>query len=122
MDLFLFIYVKDIIHITKNVLPWEGAHTFLIMSVGNYFVLSICIYGKAFLNVVISDEPNLWNDQKNYRDGQIFLVVPQLRKSLNPISLPTYIGHKLKELPVKELQELEALKIDPSTLPPYINN
>nr|WP_230968056.1 HNH endonuclease [Nostoc sp. WHI] len=105
----------------KVILPWEGAHTFLIMSIGDYFILCMCIYGKAFLNVVISDERSLWSDHKNYSDGQIFLVVPQLSKALNPISLPIYISHKLQELPAKELQELEALKIDPSTLPPYVN-
>lgn len=105
----------------QDILAWDGGHTIVFIPIGEYLMMSIFLFGRIPLNIVISDEPSLWNNKSDVidEDGIVLVVIPQLNKCVGPISLPEYLGHLQTDYKIQELTEIERLKIDKKSLPPF---
>jgi hypothetical protein len=63
----------------------------------------------------------MWKQFGVFPQGQIYLLFPQIRKHIGPIDFMTYIASKtdVSSAELNELKEIESMRIDPKTLPPY---
>lgn len=106
--------------ITSEFMGWKGAFTIRIMPVESELVLTLHFPSSRALHLVMANEPELWLDPHFAPDhfGLIFLILPQIKRFVGPISLLSYISHRSQNILLKELQELEALRVDRATLPP----
>ena len=113
-------FLSDTVDQTDSVMGWAGGYTIRLHAVDDIFVLTIHLPNQKSLHVVISDEPSLWESQEfnKFRLGQIYISFPLLGRFVGPIGLDEYIGHRVKAKPVPELEAIERMRIDPSTLPP----
>lgn len=70
------------------------------------------------MSVVISDNTVLVDslDQK-FKEGVIWLTIPSLSRSEGPIWFPDYLAHREGSQPLTALTAIEAMRIDPSSLP-----
>ncbi len=105
----------------NEIIGWPGAYTIMLHAFHDCFALSFQLpSGQSMMHIVISDSPGLWQTTslENYRHGVVFLVAPQCGKFVGPISLPEYVAHRLKNINIPALTELERLRIDPKFLPP----
>jgi hypothetical protein len=103
-----------------DLISWPGAYTLLLLATRDAFVLRFHFPSGRPMRIVISDTPELWANAKfqNYRDGEVFIILPQASKFVGPVSMRKYLGHQLKKKAVPELKAIEGLRIDPATLPP----
>ena len=81
----------------------------------------IFLIGELEGHVVISDEPALWSERPTIADGHgsVFVLVPQREIGLGPIPLEDYLAHQQSIKTLENLSSLEALRIDPDSLPPF---
>jgi hypothetical protein len=68
----------------------------------------------------ISDDPSLWppGTLEKYHPGFVYIVVPQRNAAFGPIPILNFFAHKSGSWRHPDLEKLEALKVDPSQLPP----
>ena len=109
---------------TGELLGWSGAYVVRLHAVGDDFVLSMHLSSGRVMHVSIATSPELWASTNfdPYRNGVVYLVAPQTGRFIGPIDLPSYIAHRTGVRTVTELQELEAQRTDPATLPPCREN
>ncbi len=105
----------------SNILGWDGGHVLLFRSDNQYLSLSLILFGSLEGHVVISDEPDLWSRQSTIAadNGSVYILVPQRDIGLGPVPLVDYMAHKQGIRALQDLASLEALKIDPTKLPPW---
>ena len=106
---------------TAEFLAWPGAYMIRFHIIGSDFVLSLQLpSGTKIMHLVMADEPNLWQGKgfEPYRNGVLYLMLPQLARFVGPIGLPEYVVHRTNIARIAELADLERHRIDPATLPP----
>lgn len=104
----------------KELLCYKSAHLISLLDVGEYLSLGFCLYGKIFTQIAISDEKHLWDSYKEFSDGIVYLIFPQINEIIGPIDLPSYLAHKTeKDFKIKELEELEKRRRPLKELPPF---
>jgi hypothetical protein len=102
---------------TAEFMGWKGAYTIRIVSLGKELSLALQLPNTRPMHIVMSDEPELWSKTEFQQQlGIVILVLPQIRRSLE-IPMLQYIGHGLGTSVYPPLQDLEALRVDPATLP-----
>lgn len=102
-------------------LHWNGAWVLTVgVTDGRIFLLVSTPSGRE-LSVVISDDSPLWADGrlKEYHLGQVFLILPQRREFVGPISAHTYLLHRWGVQRCAQLARIEAMRVDPSSLPKH---
>jgi len=112
-----FMHEKNIV---DDILSWEGGHVLLFKINNGKLSLALSIFGKFGGYILISDEPALLKNMKLPIDeeGSVFIIIPQRDICIGPISLPSYISHKVGNIKIEQLSKIESLKIDISKLPP----
>lgn len=105
---------------TAELLSHPAGYIVRLHIIANDFVLSLNLPSGKVMHVSMSDSPQLWEEPRfdHYRQGVMYLIAPQLGRFVGPVSLPQFIAHKTGIGKVQELQAIEAMRIDPSTLPP----
>jgi len=103
----------------KDYMCYPGAHLINILSVGKELVIGLCLYGVIFAQIVICDDKKYFSDRQELRSGLIYLLFPQIKKIVGPISLGKYIACKFSGDKLKELEEIENCRIDYKKLPPF---
>jgi hypothetical protein len=69
--------------------------------------------------VVVTDNPALLGRlNENYTEGVVWLTIPSLSRGEGPIGLPDYLAHRAGTARFLNLAAVEAMRIDPSSLPP----
>lgn len=69
---------------------------------------------------MISDEVRFWENRKEYSDGIIYLIFPQIKQFLGPYDMPHYLAHKIEnDYKINELEEIELQRIPFDKLPPF---
>ncbi|RBP12952.1 HNH endonuclease [Roseiarcus fermentans] len=103
----------------SNILSWGGAWTLFFWAQPEQFSLHICTPSSRGMNVVISDEPELWRAEQfdDYKHGAIFIVIPERKCFSGPVGLAAYLNHRNGHNIDPNLASLEALRIDPGVLP-----
>lgn len=100
---------------------WKGAYTVRMQVIGQELVLSLHFPSSRAIHLVVSNEPSLWSscssDFAAYREGVVYIVVPQLGECAGPIPMGQYVAHRLGGIHVPALDALEGKLIDPATLP-----
>jgi hypothetical protein len=112
-------FLNDKSNTTSEFMGWKGAYTILFYAIGEQLVLSLHFPSSRAVHLVMSDEPSLWQEQgfAPYREGVVFLVLPQLGHFAGPVHLPEYVSHRLGNHRVTVLRDIEARRIDPASLP-----
>lgn len=102
----------------RELLKWPGAWQLLLQRVNGALALVITAPSGQQMIVQVTNDPKLMQQlDRKYHEGEHWLVVPQVQKSIGPISYPKYLAHILGAQPLKELRELTARRTDPSILP-----
>jgi hypothetical protein len=106
-----------------RVMARPGAYAIHLHAMRDHLTLSLYLPSTHSLCAVISDTPALWTSERfaSYREGQVFLLIPQLDQFVGPLPLGSYISHRLGNAKVGKLSALEAMRIDPASLPPCID-
>lgn len=97
---------------------WRGAYTIVLSPHKDKFGLSLSTPTGKSAHIAISDDPSLWREKSTLHGGQIYIVLPQAKRFVGPISLLEYAAHVTGSWKHPSLLELEACRIDPSSLPP----
>jgi hypothetical protein len=104
---------------TAEFLGWKGAYAIRILSTGKELALTLQLPSTRAIHIVMCDEPELWSKSDIQQTlGMVFLILPQLGRFVGPISMLQYIGHRSGTSIHSALQDLEKLRVDPTTLPP----
>lgn len=103
----------------KDILSYSGAHLINILSVGKELVVGFCLYGVLLAQVVISDDKKYFSDRHELKNGLIYLLFPQIKKSLGPITLVKFIAFKYAGDKITELEDIEKERISFQSLPPF---
>jgi hypothetical protein len=104
---------------SSRFMGWPGAYTIRLQVVGAEFVLSLHFPSSRPLHIVIANEPSLWaaSDHAPYREGVVFLSLPQLPRFAGPFRMIDYISHRNGNYRMPTLDDIETRRIDPATLP-----
>jgi hypothetical protein len=104
---------------TDTFVGWPGAYTIRLHIVAAHFVLTLHFPSGRAVHIVISDDPSLWVDENfdKYRNGAVFLVLPQLGQFVGPVPLPQYLAHRLGNIKLPELAAVEERRVDRASLP-----
>ena len=104
----------------NELVGWPGAYTIMLHAFSDCFAMSFHLPSGQSMHIVMSDSPQLWRGEgfENYGDGVIFLIAPQCAKFVGPISLPEYLAHRLGNVSLPALADIERRRIDPELLPP----
>jgi len=102
-------YFKTLDSQLNKIIGWEGAYTVHFHVIKNYFGLSLYLPSTKNMHVVISDEANLWTSTilKDYLEGIIYLIIPQLGMFVGPLDLPSYFAHRRGIVSIRELEQIE---------------
>jgi hypothetical protein len=103
-----------------KLLAFPGAWIIHVKVADDFLALAVVTpAGNSFI-MAISDTPDLWKGEQfnTYRDGEVFVVLPQLAKAIGPIPTATYLSHILRNHSYPELSAIEAKRMDRSSLPP----
>lgn len=112
-----FIYEENYL---SKLICYKSAHTIILISVNNIFLIGFCLYGKIYSHIMISDEVRFWENRKEYSDGIIYLIFPQIKQFLGPYDMPHYLAHKIEnDYKINELEEIELQRIPFDKLPPF---
>jgi hypothetical protein len=103
-----------------KLLGLSGTWVIALNAYDTAFILSVITPAKRFMSIIVSDDPSLWAGDKfdKYRYGAVFVVLPQRDMFLGPIDMQRYLARAVDGASIPELSAIEALRIDPSTLPP----
>lgn len=110
----------DKANLFKELLCYKGAHLISIREVDKYLSLGFCLFGKIFTQIAISDDNKFWQNHKEYSSGIVYLIFPQIKEFVGPISLPLYLAHKSSEdYRIEKLLQIENKRVDLNKLPPF---
>lgn len=99
-------------------LAWPGGWLLLLMKAGGLPCLVVLTPdGKAMITL-LSDDPALADALPISDEGEIHVVVPAVGTSAGPIPFEDYLAFVTGVGTHPELQRLQSLRRDPSTLPP----
>jgi len=99
---------------------YKSAHAISLLDVGNLLVVGLCLYGKMWAQITISDEKRFWKDMDEFSNGIVYLVFPQLKEFIGPYDIPSYLAHKtLEDSKIEELEMIEKRRIPFDQLPPF---
>ncbi|MEP5757910.1 MAG: HNH endonuclease [Litoreibacter sp.] len=102
----------------SELLKWPGAWQLLLQQVNGALALVVTTPSGRKMVVQITDDRELLEQlDHDYREGKHWLAVPQVQKGVGPTPYPKYLAHILGSQSLVELEELAALRTDPSTLP-----
>ncbi|MFK0207699.1 HNH endonuclease [Agrobacterium sp. NPDC090283] len=102
----------------ESVLNWPGGWVLMILPFENK--LGLCLIspsGRSMMILISEDAALLANLDPKYSDGVIWITVPAAKKAVGPISLPAYLAHRIENVSLAALTELESLRGDPANLP-----
>ncbi len=100
-------------------LAWKGGHTFILLPQGRYLLLLINLFGRQMFQVVISDSIELWRNNHNLIQGQVYVLIPQRSLFKGPFTYHDYLFYLNGLGDIPELSELKSMIVDRTTLPPY---
>lgn len=101
-----------------KVLSIKGAHTLCLIPMKDHFVLSLTLFGGKTIACSISDEPELWADQKDIGMGIVYVIAQQAKKFIGPIELIQFVAHQNGSSRHPQLDILEKMRVPRSALPP----
>ena len=104
-------------HQLRRFASWDGGHCISMVPAGTSLFLQLSVFGRAPMQVVLSDDPEIWKDSPVGSWGQVYVAVPQRDKWAGPIDLLAFIAHKNGTGVVSELKAIEALRTDSAKLP-----
>jgi HNH endonuclease len=86
-----------------------STYALLLKIIDERLILCLTMPSGQTLAVVIADSPELLSDPNTtcYREGNIYIVVPQIDSFIGPVSLPEFIAYKQGLLSIPSLTELE---------------
>lgn len=100
-------------------LRWPGGWLLVLRRHPTSLSLSISPPSGRVMVIQVTDEACLLDRlDATYRDGVAWLTVPEAQRAIGPIGFPDYVAYKLAGRPHAELGALDALRGDPSRLPP----
>ena len=104
---------------TSEHIAFKGGFTIRIMAAKNELLLSVNLPSGRVVHLVMADSPALWADDRFrlYQYGAVFIVVPQVGRFAGPIKLADYVTHRLGRVAVPELEAIEALRVNETSLP-----
>jgi hypothetical protein len=103
----------------KDQMRWPGGWLLLLRRSAHSLELSIFPPSGRILAIQVSDDAALIRRlASNYSEGVVWLTVPAVGKAIGPMTFPDYVAYKTKVSENPELKALDALRGDPSRLPP----
>lgn len=102
-----------------NLIGWPGAYTFWFIVTDDTLIMVLHLPSTRAMQMTISTEPSLWQHSQSfaYHQGMVYFVLPQVRRFVGPVSLVNYLSHRSGTTLLPELEALEALRVDPATIP-----
>ncbi len=72
------------------------------------------------MTIVISNDRSILSNAllEKYQLSEVYLSVPQRAVFIGPLGLSQFLAHRGGSMKIPALAELEALTVDPLTLPP----
>jgi hypothetical protein len=103
----------------KDLLGWPGWWVLIIKLVAGKLMLSVVTPIGRTMAVVITESPTLLERlDQTFIEGNLWLTIPSLSRSEGPIWLPDYLAHRAGTPYLPALTAIEAMRVDPATLPP----
>lgn len=91
-------------------LEWPGGIQISVMPVGRFLALYFNLYGAAY-EVVISDDPYVWNRNAELGEGRAWVLIPQRDFCEGGIAISTLLAHRLGKGPSERLTEAEGWRV-----------
>ena len=99
---------------------YRSAHLISLLSLGDFLSLGLCLNGKIFSQIAISDDNQFWKNNNEFSDGIVYLVFPQIKEFIGPIDMPSYLAHKTEnDFKIKEIEIIENKRVPFDKLPPF---
>ena len=103
----------------RDRLRWPGGWVLLLLRHSKTLSLSVLSPSGRMMVIQVTDDPILLDGAgSEYRDGVVWLTVPQAAKALGPLPFPEYLAHQIGEVSHDELCALEAMRGQRDRLPP----
>jgi hypothetical protein len=105
---------------TSEYVAFKGGYTLLILAPRDEMILSVNFPSGRPIHIVMANDPALWSDARFnlYREGAVFVIVPQVERFAGPLRLAPYVSHLHGGPALPELQAIEAMRVASTTLPP----
>jgi hypothetical protein len=95
----------------------------MLMQFQNKLSLVLFLFGKMFLQIVITDEIKFINSLNGkYKNGIVYLLFPQISRMIGPQDAVNIIAHTQGVQLISELSEIEKKRINKEDLPPIAIN
>ena len=100
-------------------LRFPGAWILLVWRTNGCLGFHIITPSGKTMSIVVCDDQSLVEKLDDvYDDGVVWVTVPALETALGPLEFPYYIAHKLENIHLPKLTELEEKRVDFDSLPP----
>ncbi len=96
-------------------LAWPGVCTIMLYPIHGRLMAIIYLYGKNRMMVTISKDESLW--AASVHQAEVYILCPSLDKFSGPIHVEDLLAHRLGNIEISDLVEIEEKRFDPSTLP-----
>ncbi|WP_081673780.1 HNH endonuclease [Pseudomonas cremoricolorata] len=102
-----------------DALRWPGGWVLVLFCHADGLSLTVQPPSGRRMVIQVTDDPRLLSGLGlEYRDGVVWVSVPQASHAVGPIAFADYLVHQLRHTPHAELQALEARRGSSSRLPP----
>jgi hypothetical protein len=95
-----------------DLLGFRGAFTLRLHAISAGLFASLHLPGGRSMNILITNDADLMQraECRAYREGKVYLVIPQLSRFIGPIPLPDYLADRMNVAKLPELSEIEHLR------------
>ena len=103
-----------------QLIHWPGAWMISLNAFPDGLAITVITPGGHHLGILATEGHEGWRSSAGpaYGHGQVYLVVPQRQKVVGPLPMIEYSSFKAGIGRSVALEELKALEVDPSDLPP----
>ena len=103
----------------SKITGWSGAWTILLLGLREGLALYLSTPGGRGMTMAISDDSSFWTAPEflSYREGCIFIAVPERKLFVGPVAFPAYLAHQLGNIVDPRLESLATMRGNPSRLP-----
>jgi hypothetical protein len=102
-----------------KILAWRGAYSVVLAPTGDLLGLSVFTPSGRSMHVAVSDQPEMWSgvESRYLREGFVYIIAPQAKKFVGPVSLTEYVAHVTGAFRHAGLGDLETTRLDLALLP-----
>ncbi|MFJ3151373.1 HNH endonuclease [Pseudomonas hunanensis] len=98
-------------------LAWPGVHTITILPEPDKLLALIYLFGRQFMTITLSDEPDLWNGKIS--SPEIHVICQTLGRYAGPFSVDDFVAHRFDGDKIPALSEIDSREFDIENIPTF---